>query len=83
MLFRSVKQGDIYVANPEICAEPGAFARTGTLPKGTSNGVHTADPVPLFAFGPGANLFRNVIDQTEVFFTIARALGLNPERELR
>ncbi|MEW6420592.1 MAG: alkaline phosphatase [Deinococcota bacterium] len=79
----TVKQGDVYVANPEICQEPGAFARTGTLPKGASNGVHSADPVPLFAFGPGGNLFRNQIDQTEVFFILARALGLNPEREQR
>lgn len=79
----TVKQGEVYVANPEVCQELGAFARTGTLPRGTNNGVHSADPLPLFAFGPGANLFRHQIDQTEVFFTIARALGLNPERERR
>lgn len=79
----TVKQGDVYVANPEICKEPGAVARTGTLPKGTNNGVHSADPLPLFAFGPGASLFRSQIDQTDVFFTMARALGLNPEREQR
>jgi alkaline phosphatase len=67
-----------YVPNPEVCKEPGAFVRTGNLPKGASQGVHTAEPVPLFAFGPGGEAFRGVMDQTQVFFLMAKALGLNP-----
>ncbi|WP_291429203.1 alkaline phosphatase [Deinococcus sp.] len=65
-----------YVPNPKICAE-GAVQRVGNLDPASSQGVHTADPLPLFAFGPGAENFSGVIDQTEIFFGIARAMGLD------
>jgi len=32
---------------------------------------HTATPVPLFAFGPGAQLFSGVIDNTDIAKTVA------------
>lgn len=67
-----------YVANPEVCKEPGAYLRTGNLPVNSSQGVHTADPLPLFAFGAGSQLFNGLIDQTEIFFRMAQALGFNP-----
>jgi len=70
-----------YVANPEVCKEPGAFLRTGNLDPGSAQGVHTADPMPLFAFGAGARLFNGLMDQTEIFFRMAQALGLNPYLE--
>lgn len=70
-----------YVANPEVCKEPGAFLRTGNLDPGSAQGVHTADPMPLFAFGAGAQLFNGLMDQTEIFFRMAQALGLNPYLE--
>jgi alkaline phosphatase len=66
-----------FIPNPKVCSEPGAFQRIGNLPKDQSQGVHTADPVPLFAFGPGAKLFQGSMDQTEIFFAIANAMGLN------
>lgn len=65
-----------YVPNPKICEE-GAVARVGNLDPGSSQGVHTADPLPLFAFGPGAYHFSGLMDQTDVFFAIARATGLD------
>jgi len=70
-----------YVANPEVCKEPGAFLRTGNLDPGSAQGVHTADPMPLFAFGAGAQLFNGLMDQIEIFFRMAQALGLNPYLE--
>jgi alkaline phosphatase len=70
-----------YVANPEVCKEPGAFLRTGNLDPASAQGVHTADPIPLFAFGAGSQLFNGLIDQTEIFFRMAQALGLNPYLE--
>lgn len=70
-----------YVANPEVCKEPGAFPRTGNLPTSDPQGVHTADPIPLFAFGAGAQLFNGRMDQTEIFLKMAQALGLNPYLE--
>jgi alkaline phosphatase len=70
-----------YVANPEVCKEPGAFLRTGNLDPASAQGVHTADPLPLSAFGAGAQLFNGLMDQTEIFFRAAQALGLNPYLE--
>ena len=35
--------------------------------------VHTATDVPLSAFGPGADAFHGVIDNTDVFFKLASA----------
>ncbi|THF70637.1 alkaline phosphatase [Deinococcus sp. Arct2-2] len=65
-----------FVPNPKICAE-GAVQRVGNLPTSANQGVHTADPLPLFAFGAGAENFMGVMDQTEIFFGIAKAMGLD------
>jgi alkaline phosphatase len=70
-----------YVPNPEVCKEPGAYPRVGNLDLGSSQGNHSADPIPLFAFGAGSQLFSGLIDQTEIFFRMAQALGLNPYLE--
>jgi alkaline phosphatase len=43
---------------------------------------HTSQWVPLFAFGPGAEAFTEVLDNTEVAVRIAQALGLQPFPEL-
>ena len=37
---------------------------------------HTATPVPVFAYGPGAQLFSGVYENTEVFNKILAALGV-------
>jgi alkaline phosphatase len=50
----------------------------GNIPVNESQEVHTADDVPLSAAGPGADYFKGVMDNTEVFFGIVRALGLDP-----
>lgn len=72
-----------WVANPEICKEPGAVLRVGNLDPASSQGVHTADPLPLFAWGNGAQIFNGFYDQTNIFFLIAQAMGLNPAAEQR
>lgn len=72
-----------YVANPEVCKEPGALLRTGNLNPGSAQGVHSADPLPLFAFGAGSHLFNGLMDQTEIFFRMAQALAFNPSLEER
>lgn len=41
----------------------------------TTNG-HTAAMVPVFAFGPSAELFDGIYENTEIFFKMQRALGL-------
>ena len=39
-------------------------------------GAHTLQDVPIYAEGPGANLIRTSMDQTEIFFLMANVLGL-------
>ncbi|MDU4961783.1 MAG: alkaline phosphatase [Sporomusaceae bacterium] len=56
---------------------PGGELRIGNLPSDESSEVHAADDVPLTAEGPGADYFKGVIDNTEVFHGIVRALGLD------
>lgn len=59
---------------------PGGELRVGNLPVAESQEVHAADDVPLTAEGPGADYFKGVIDNTEVFHGIVRALGLDARK---
>lgn len=43
-----------------------------------ATGDHSSQWLPLFAFGPGADRFTGVLDNTEVGQLIAEALGLGP-----
>jgi alkaline phosphatase len=47
-----------------------------------ATGEHSSQWVPLFAFGPGADRFTGVLDNTEVGQKIAQALGLAPFPQL-
>ena len=51
--------------------------QTGNLPSSANNAVHTVEDVPLTASGPGAEQFHKAMDNTEVFFAIVNALGLD------
>lgn len=68
-----------YVDNPDD--DPNGILRSGTLPLNASTGVHSLQDVPVFASGPGAAFFGRVMDNTEVFFGLAAALGLDPLAE--
>ena len=46
-------------------------------PKDDPQEVHSADDILLNAGGPGSDYFHGVMDNTEVFFGILRALGIN------
>ncbi|WP_019122607.1 alkaline phosphatase [Brevibacillus massiliensis] len=79
----TVKNKDgVYVANPAKLANPDdpnrdRFLRPGTIsPTAESQGVHTADDVPLMAYGPGSGYFKGTMDNTDVFFGMVHALGL-------
>jgi alkaline phosphatase len=52
----------------------------GTLGVRWTNGKHTAQPVPLFAWGPGASRFDGEIDNTAIYGLLVETLGLNAER---
>jgi alkaline phosphatase len=63
------------VANEAFCT-PGATRLEGNLPFTQRQGVHAADDVVLTAMGPGAELFKGRIDNTQVFRVMATVLGL-------
>lgn len=44
--------------------------------KSPSSGGHTGNPVPLYAFGPGADAFGGVLDNTQLADKIAAAAGI-------
>lgn len=68
-----------WVDNPDD--DPNGILITGDLPMSNgSTGVHTLQDVPVFAFGPGAQEFSGVYHQSEIFFDMADALGLDPSK---
>lgn len=61
------------IANPKI---KGEFS-PGNIPVKETQEVHSADDILLNAEGPGSEYFQGVMDNTEVFFGIVRALGID------
>ncbi|MEV7025985.1 alkaline phosphatase [Kitasatospora sp. NPDC093558] len=62
------------VPNPQH--QPGAELQNGNLPLHETNCVHTVDDVSIVASGPGSDGFNRFLDNTEVYFEIMNALGL-------
>lgn len=73
----AIMSGDAAVANKKRAPE--GVLREGNIPSKESSEVHSADDVPLSVAGPGAEYFKGVMDNTEVFFGILRALELGNE----
>ena len=73
----AIMSGDVAIANKNRA--PAGLFYLGNIPSGEPSEVHAADDVPLSAGGPGADYFRGVMDNTEVFFGMIRALGLGGE----
>ncbi|THF83545.1 alkaline phosphatase [Cohnella fermenti] len=79
----AIDSDGVYVANPAALLNPDdpdkdRFLRTGTVnPTTDSQEVHTADDVPLMAYGPGSEYFQGTLDNTQVFFGMVNSLGLN------
>ena len=61
-----------YPTGPRARDVAGQFLVTGQVEGGSA--VHTATDVPLSAFGSGSGRFFGVIDNTDVFFSIAGAV---------
>ena len=61
-----------YIANPENAVH--GINRVGTMSVTESVGVHSLQDVPIFASGPGSDLFAGIMDNTEVFHKIAEVL---------
>lgn len=67
------------IANPKTQGE----FQPGNIPSTDPQEVHSADDVVLNADGPGADYFKGVMDNTEVFFAMVRALGLDGKRVVK
>lgn len=63
------------VDNPE--RDPDAELQLGNLPFHQTNCVHTVEDVAIVASGPGAARFNSFLDNTEVFYAMMDALGLD------
>jgi alkaline phosphatase len=62
--------------------ETGGFAinrgsEMGKLKTGFTTGGHTASMVPVFAYGPGAELFAGIYDNTQIFHRMMMAYGFS------
>lgn len=49
-----------------------------TLEIDFATGYHTASMVPVFAFGPGAEAFNGIYENTDIYFKMAGLLGFPP-----
>ncbi len=67
------------IANPQISGE----LLRGNIPAAADQEVHSADDVVLNAGGPGSEYFKGVMDNTEVFFGMVRALGLDGNKTVK
>ena len=47
---------------------------------GWTTSSHTANPVPIFAIGAGAELFGGALDNTEIPRRILKAAGVKAQR---
>jgi hypothetical protein len=65
-----------YIANPKR-SDIGPKVPSN-LPPTEASEVHTADDVPVLGSGPGSELVNGVLDNTDLFFVMTSALGLDP-----
>lgn len=79
--------GEVFLSEEELTAvlsaddaDAGLAALTQTLNEyggiSFSSGNHTAENVPLYASGPGSDIFAGLLDNTEVGQGLATAMGL-------
>jgi hypothetical protein len=64
-------------AVPNPAHDPGAELQTGNLPFNQTNCVDTVEDVSIFAWGLAWACFNAFLDNTEVFFAVMDALGLD------
>lgn len=70
----AVKIGSEYYVNPED--SPEGFVVNGTISTKEDQGVHSLTDVPVYALGPCQETFSGTYGNVDVFFKIAKCLGL-------
>jgi alkaline phosphatase len=69
--YRGITRGRPDLTNVDTTAPD--YLQEATVP--TRNDTHAGEDVPIYAGGPGAELFRGVQEQSYVFHAIVEALG--------
>jgi alkaline phosphatase len=72
---KEVDGRNIFVDNPDD--DPNGILMSSNLGPSDSTGVHTLQDVPVYATGPGAAYFARTYHQSEIFFGLAAAIGLD------
>lgn len=72
--FAGVAPQKTYPADPAVRNKDTGFLVTGQVPG--DQAVHTATDVPLSAYGRGAAVFTGLMDNTDVFFKLAKIVGV-------
>ncbi|KXN93363.1 Alkaline phosphatase, partial [Leucoagaricus sp. SymC.cos] len=70
----AIEQNGMWVLNPQD--NPAGFTVQGTLSTDEAQGVHSLTDVSIFAHGAGAEAFRGVYNNIDIFYKVADALGL-------
>lgn len=71
---KDAAKGDGYFFNPADNQD--GFSMTGNIGTENAQGVHSLVDVPIYAWGPGHELFRGVMGNVDIAFHVAEALGL-------
>lgn len=90
----AVKNGDKVeyheVVKSSSKANPNRIPKNGkkelspaNIPLADPQEVHSADDIVVNAGGPGSEYFNGMMDNTEVFFGILRALGIDATKDLK
>ena len=71
-----------YPVSPMKRDETGDLLITGQVGEENESAVHTGADVPLSAFGAASRRFHGVMDNTDVFFAVGRAVRPPQSRSL-
>lgn len=77
---KNAEAGSGYFFNPDD--KPDGFGMTGNMDGTEAQGVHSLVDVPIYAWGPGAELFRGVHSNVDIAFNVAAALGLGRNKNV-
>ena len=64
-----------------LAINPGSEMGKGNLKGAFTSGGHTSTMVPVFAYGPGAEAFGGIYDNTAIFDKMAHAMNLINKKE--
>ena len=70
-----------YVANPAYKDVPGAVFREGNMPRSADTAVHAVDDVVLQSTGPGAELFKGYMEESDVYKVLAETFALGADKK--